>query len=277
MAGDDRADGPAVRDDAQGLLPAGRYRPDLRLDRGLARHLLPRDGAAAAAGRRTSSSTIPAVAGVGLVHRRRRRRSVNQGRLFISLKPGRASGRPSHAGRRRGCASKLSHVPGIRVFMVPVQDLRAGGAAGQVAIPVHPVGPGFRRARRLAAQGAGRGCASCRASSTSSTDREQGGLQANVVIDRAGGGAARRRDPGDRQRARATPSASGRSRPSTRSATSTGSCSRSRRARQRDPSDIIDIYVPGTGGTQVPLVGRRARRARHGRRSSSTTRAPSRR
>ena len=53
--------------------------------------------------------------------------SVNRGRLFISLKP---LDERSNVSTQRVVArlrGKLNTIPGIRVFMVPAQDLRVGG------------------------------------------------------------------------------------------------------------------------------------------------------
>ncbi len=71
--------------------------------------------------------------------------SVNRGRLFISLKPLAERGNVSTQqviARLRATAQSTS--PGIRVFMVPAQDLRVGGRSEQLAISVHAVEPGYR-------------------------------------------------------------------------------------------------------------------------------------
>ena len=70
----------------------------------------------------------PAVAGVGSsVGASGFNASVNRGRLFISLKPLAERG---NIGTQRVVArlrAKLNRIAGIRVFMVPAQDLRVGG------------------------------------------------------------------------------------------------------------------------------------------------------
>jgi multidrug efflux pump len=70
----------------------------------------------------------PAVAGLGSsVGPSPFNASVNRGRLFISLKPLSQRGNLTTlqvVGRLR---NKLNQIPGIRVFMFPAQDLRAGG------------------------------------------------------------------------------------------------------------------------------------------------------
>ena len=58
-AGHRRRDGQPLHQDAQGLLPAGRYRADLRLHAGLRRHLLRGDGRSCSSRRSTSCWPIP--------------------------------------------------------------------------------------------------------------------------------------------------------------------------------------------------------------------------
>ncbi len=110
--------------------------------------------------------------------------SVNRGTLFLSLKPlaerdGLSSARV--VDRLRG---KLAHIAGIRLFMVPVQDMRVGGrqSSSQYQYTLYTadivelsgwlpkVVAQIRRVPGVV---------------DVTTDREQGGLQANVVIDRA--------------------------------------------------------------------------------------------
>ena len=54
--------------------------------------------------------------------------AVNSGSLFIGLKP--EGQRPTAAKVIDRLRRKLAHTPGIRLFMIPVQDLRAGGRGG---------------------------------------------------------------------------------------------------------------------------------------------------
>ena len=103
----------------------------------------------------------------------------------------------------------------------------------------------------------------CRASSTKvqslpelvdvTTDREQNGLQANVVIDRPGGRAARRAHPGHRQRAQQCVLAAAdfdhllRPQPVPRHPRSRSAASSAIRPIS------TQVYVAGAGNTQVPL------------------------
>ncbi len=146
---------------------------------------------------------------------------------------------------------KLSHTPGITLFMVAVQDLRAGGRSGKGSYQYtlwdadldellawqSKVIDRLRKVPGLV---------------DVSTDREQGSLEAKVVIDRAKASAlgvgiqavddALNDAFGERQ-------------------VSTIYTQRNQyrvvlevaTRDQRDPADLTRIYVPGTGGTQVPL------------------------
>ena len=81
--------------------------------------------------------------------------SVNQGRLFISLKPLAERGistQPSST----ACARSLLDVGGMRVFMVAAQDVRAGGRQSSSTYQFTLVGS---QSRRAAALGAASGCA----------------------------------------------------------------------------------------------------------------------
>ena len=102
----------------------------------------------------------PAVAYVGSsVGASRFNASVNNGRLFISLKPPSERGNVSSQQVINRLRPKLLDVGGMRVFMFPAQDVRAGGRQSSSSVPVHAVGPGSRRAARssvprVVAQGA---------------------------------------------------------------------------------------------------------------------------
>jgi len=55
---------------------------------------------------------------------------INQGRMFMSLKTIKEGGEPSRVVIAR-LRKALTAVPGIRVFMIPMQDLQAGGRVGK--------------------------------------------------------------------------------------------------------------------------------------------------
>jgi multidrug efflux pump len=128
----------------------------------------------------------PAVAGIGSFVGTSGNSTVNQGRIFISLKP--LAERKLATGlvveRLR---NKLKAIPGFSVFMIPTRDVRVGGRSSkaqyqftlwspQVEDLQHWTPIVLQRVRAIAD----------RAGLTDvTTDREQGGLQADVVIDRA--------------------------------------------------------------------------------------------
>ncbi|HWM82172.1 MAG TPA: efflux RND transporter permease subunit [Pseudolabrys sp.] len=126
----------------------------------------------------------PAIAGVGSsVGSSGFNGSVNRGRMFISLKPQSERGGISTQAVVARLRARLSNIPGLRVFMVPAQDLRVGGRQSDSQYQFTLWSSDFNelqnwlprvqeRIRRLP------GIVDV------TTDREQGGLQANVVIDR---------------------------------------------------------------------------------------------
>jgi multidrug efflux pump subunit AcrB len=109
--------------------------------------------------------------------------SLNQGRMFISLKP-LAERKQTTARVIDRLREKLGTIAGIKVFMVPAQDLRVGGRLSKAQYQFtlwdpdiielqHWVPLALEAIRKIP------GLVDV------STDREQGGLQAYVAIDRA--------------------------------------------------------------------------------------------
>ena len=88
----------------------------------------------------------------------------------------------------------------MRVFMFPAQDVRAGGRQSSSSYQFTLWDPDLDELLRLVPRVVAK-VQSLPELVDVTTDREQNGLQANVVIDRAGGLAARRAHPGHRQRA----------------------------------------------------------------------------
>ncbi|MBV9220590.1 MAG: efflux RND transporter permease subunit, partial [Methylobacteriaceae bacterium] len=175
--------------------------------------------------------------------------TVNQGRLFISLKPTRRASSAQVVARLRD--TLLKRVSGIQVFMTPVQDLRTGGRLGksQYQFTMWSADLGdletwvpkvLARLRQLPEL------------VDVATDREQGGLQANVVIDRA---TAARLGVAIRDIDNALGDAFAQAQASTMYT------QRNQYvvvleispSRQRDPNDLTGIYVPASNGAQVPL------------------------
>ena len=126
--------------------------------------------------------------------------SVNNGRLFISLKPPSERGNVSSQQVINRLRPKLLDVGGMRVFMFPAQDVRAGGRQSSSSYQFTLWDPDLDELLRLVPSVVAK-VQSLPELVDVTTDREQNGLQANVVIDRPAAVAARRAHPGHRQRA----------------------------------------------------------------------------
>src|SRR5262249_12162914 len=146
---------------------------------------------------------------------------------------------------------KLTDVGGMRVFMVAAQDVRAGGRQSSSTYQFTLWDPNLEELQRLAPQVLAK-VQQLPELTDVNTDREQGGLQANVSIDRQADarlgvriqGIDNELDTAFAQRQIST------------------IYSERNQYRvilevdpqfQRDPTDISRIYVPGAGGTQVAL------------------------
>jgi multidrug efflux pump len=128
----------------------------------------------------------PAVAGIGSFIGTSGNNTVNQGRIFISLKP--LSERKLTTGlvveRLR---NKLKAIPGFNVFMVPTRDVRVGGRSSKSQYQFTLWSPEVEDLQHwtpIVLQKV-RSIADSAGLTDVTTDREQGGLQADVVIDRA--------------------------------------------------------------------------------------------
>jgi multidrug efflux pump len=194
----------------------------------------------------------PAVAGVGSsVGGSNWSGSVNQGRMFISLKPLKERDGLSTARVVERLRGKLQHIAGIRLFMVPTQDLRVGGRQGRSqyqftlwSADIDELHKWYPRVQERVKQVPG--------VVDVSTDREQGGLQLNVAIDRQ---AAARLGVRIQDIDSALNNAF-----SQRQISTIYTARNQYRVilevdprLQRDPEDLSQVYVPGSGGTQVPL------------------------
>ena len=109
--------------------------------------------------------------------------SVNNGRLFIALKPPRERGNVTSQQVINRLRPKLLDVGGMRVFMFPAQDVRAGGrqssSSFQFTLWSADLDELLRQVPRVVAK-----MQALPELVDVTTDREQNGLQANVVIDR---------------------------------------------------------------------------------------------
>ena len=176
--------------------------------------------------------------------------TVNTGRLFVALKPYAERGMSVQKviGRLR---MKLRQVPGLSVYLVPVQDVRAGGRQGKSDYQFTLWSADLPALREAAPKVAER-LRQLPGLTDISTDQENGGLQADVIIDRAA--AARlgvaitaidaALNNAFSQRQIATIYAD---RNQYRVVMSVAS------GRGGDPSDLGHVYVPGAGGKQIPL------------------------
>jgi multidrug efflux pump len=172
--------------------------------------------------------------------------SVNQGRLFISVKPGQRSIEVIQRLRRT-----LAEIAGIRVFMFGVQDVRAGGRGGKGAYQFTIWGPELAELETWAPRVLAR-MRAIPGLQDVSTDREHGGLQARVEIDR---NAASRLGISVQNINDALNNAFSQRQVSTiytqrnqyRVVLEVGP------ERARDPSDLAAIHVPGRDGVMIPL------------------------
>jgi multidrug efflux pump subunit AcrB len=108
--------------------------------------------------------------------------SLNQGRLFFNLKP-LAERRISTADVIDRLRAKLATVPGLRVFMVPAADLRVGGRQSKAQYQFTLWDPDIDELSRFVPKVVDK-VSALPSLVDVGTDRDQGGLQASVVIDR---------------------------------------------------------------------------------------------
>ena len=176
--------------------------------------------------------------------------TVNQGRLFISLKPisEREGNSQRVVARLRG---KLSKIAGLRVFMVPVQDVRAGGRSSKSQYQFTLWDPDLAELDVWAVKVLER-VKQIPGLVDVSKDRDQGGLEAKLVINRA---EASRMGVAIQDIDNVLSSAFGQRQIST----IYGTRNQYRvifeimPSRQRDPTDITELYVPSSNGSMVPL------------------------
>jgi hydrophobe/amphiphile efflux-1 (HAE1) family protein len=177
--------------------------------------------------------------------------TVNNGRMFISLKPPSERGNVTSQQVINRLRPKLLDVGGMRVFMFPAQDVRAGGRQSSSSYQFTLWDPDLDELLRLVPRVVTK-VQSLPELTDVTTDREQNGLQANVVIDRL---AASRLGVRIQDIDNALNNAFAQRQIST-------IYSERNQYRvilevdplfQRDPSDLTQVYVAGQGNTQVPL------------------------
>ncbi len=176
--------------------------------------------------------------------------SVNNGRLFISLKPLSERGISTQTFINR-MRPLLTDVGGMRVFMVAAQDVRAGGRQSSSTYQFTLWDPNLEELQRLVPQVTAR-VQQLPELADVNTDREQGGLQANVIIDRL---AAARLGVRIQDIDNALNNAFAQRQISTIYAERNNYrvILEVDPQFQRDPTDITRIYVNGAGNTQVAL------------------------
>jgi multidrug efflux pump len=127
-----------------------------------------------------------AVAGIGSFVGTSGNATVNQGRIFISLKP--LSERKLATGQVvERLRNELKAIPGFNVFMVATRDVRVGGRSSKSQYQFTLWSPDVDDLQHwmpIVLQQV-RSIAESAGLTDITTDREQGGLQADVLIDRA--------------------------------------------------------------------------------------------
>lgn len=177
--------------------------------------------------------------------------TVNTGRMFVALKPPAERGGVSSRQVIDRLRRPLAGVVGLRSFMMPVQDLRIGGrqsrSAYQFTLLSSDVDALYASVPRvLDAVRKLPGFADV------NTDREQGGLQLNISIDR---------EAAARLGVRVQDINSALNNSFAQRQVSIIYTQRNQYRvilevdprLQRDPSDLLKLFVPGRGGVQVPL------------------------
>ncbi len=193
----------------------------------------------------------PAVFGVGSsIGSSGYNASVNRGSLFISLKPLSERGISAEAVINR-LRPKVANIPGLSVFMFALQDVRTGARQADSSYQFTIWDPDFEELVHWAPIVNDK-LKTIDAITDVSTDRQPGGLQANVVIDRV---AAARLGVRIQDIDSALNDAFGQRQISTL-------FTQRNEYRvvleidpryQRDPTDVSKIYVVGANNTQVPL------------------------
>jgi multidrug efflux pump len=194
----------------------------------------------------------PAVAGLGSsVGASGFNPAVNNGRLFISLKPlNQRNGESTLrvVARLRG---KLSRIPGIRVFMVPAQDLRVGGRQSNSQYQFTLWSSDIDQLQAWVPRVLDR-VKQLPETTDVTTDREQGGLQVAVNIDRP---TAARLGVAIQDIDNALNDSFSQRQISTIYDTRNQYriILEISAKYQRDPTDLTQVFVRGSGNAQVPL------------------------
>jgi multidrug efflux pump len=194
----------------------------------------------------------PAVAAVGSsVGASGWNMSVNRGRIFISLKPLAQRGGVTTPRVVQRLRMRLSNIPGLSVFMFAARDIRVGGRHSDSTYQFTLYSTDFDELQKWVPRVQEK-VRQIPGIVDVTTDREQGGLQADIVIDRV---AAARLGV----RVQDINNALNNSFSQRQISTIYGQRNQYRVILevdprfQRDPSDLSQVYVRGAGGKQVPL------------------------
>jgi hydrophobe/amphiphile efflux-1 (HAE1) family protein len=178
--------------------------------------------------------------------------SVNRGNLFISLKPLAERGGLNSQAVANRLRQKTADIPGLRVFFFPMQDVRVGGRQADSTYQFTLWDANYNElvlwAPRILTK-----IQTVPGLVDVSTDREQGGLQVGVAIDRT---------TASRLGVRVQDIANALNDAYAQRQVSTLYTQRNQYRvvleidpqYQRDPTDLSRIYVSGAGNTQVPLT-----------------------
>jgi multidrug efflux pump len=178
--------------------------------------------------------------------------SVNRGSLFIALKPLAERGGLSAQAVANRLRQKTADIPGLRLYFFPMQDVRVGGRQSDAAYQYTLWDANYQELLAWAPRVFEK-IQSLPELVDVSIDREQGGLQVNVSIDRT---AAARLGVRVQDIANALNNAYSQRQISTL-------YTQRNQYRvvleidpqyQRDPNDLDRIYVSGANNTQVPLT-----------------------
>ena len=218
----------------------------------------------------------PAGAEPVVLHRHRRHEHDAQQRPHPDQPE--AAGRAAGRRRRRHPppAARARRSTGITLFMQPVQDLTVEDRVSRTQFQYTPRGPRRARSSLTWSRASSRGCRRCPSFRDVASDQQSVGTQARVRASTAPRPRASASRPRCSTTRCTTPSASARSRPCSRSSTSTASCWRRGRASSgpRRPADDVYVRVAARRAGAAERLHRASSTAP--RRSPSTTRASSR-
>jgi multidrug efflux pump len=178
--------------------------------------------------------------------------SVNRGSLFIALKPLAERGGVSAQAVAARLRESTTGIPGLRAYFFPMQDVRVGGRWTDSSYQYTLWGADYQELLHWALRIHER-MQQLPGLVDVSSDREQGGLEVNVAIDRV---AAARLGVRVQDIANALNDAFAQRQVSTL-------YTQRNQYRvvleidpryQRDPTDLARVYVPGRNGVQVPLA-----------------------